>query len=90
MKGRVHRRDPGRHVVRDAARAPYAAELTDLGGSDPGLEEGVNAGHASTSRAFAQKTDDSDDLAYLGKLHSRVLVEHEDQPKYCHNGGVGS
>jgi hypothetical protein len=75
----AHKRDPGRHGVRDAARPPYAAELTDLGGSDPGVEHGVNAGHASTSRAFAQEADDFDHLAYVGKLHPRVLVELVDR-----------
>ena len=49
-------------------RPPYAAELTDLDGSDPGLKVGVNAGHASTSRAVAQEADDFDDVAYLGKI----------------------
>ena len=45
------------------------AELTDLDGSDdPGLEVGVNAGHASANLTFAQEADDIDDLAYLGKL----------------------
>ena len=33
--------------------APYAAELTALDGSNPGLKVRVNVGHASTSRAVA-------------------------------------
>jgi hypothetical protein len=56
-------------------RLRIAAELVDLGGSDPGVEVGVDAGHASASRAVAQEADDFDDLAYLRKLLAAVLVE---------------
>ena len=56
-----------------------AAELIDLVGSDPGLEEGVDACHASTSRAVAQEADDFDDLVYLGKLRAAVFVELVDR-----------
>ena len=44
-----------------------------------GWKTGVNADHASTSRAFAQEADDFDDLAYVGKLLPRVLVELVDR-----------
>ena len=56
-----------------------AADLTDLDGSDPGLEDGVDAGHSSTSRAVAQEADDLDDVAYLGKLRAAVFVELVDR-----------
>jgi hypothetical protein len=52
-----------------------AGELIDLDGSDPGLEVGVYADHASTSRSIAQEADDLDDVAFLGKLVTAVLVE---------------
>ncbi len=57
-----------------------AAELINLDGSDPWLVAGVDAGHASTSRAeVAQEADDFDDLAYLGKLLATVFVELVDR-----------
>ena len=58
-----------------------ATELVDLDGSDPalGVEVGVNAGHASPSRAVAQEADDFDDLAYLGRLVAGVFVELVDR-----------
>jgi excisionase family DNA binding protein len=56
-----------------------AAELIDLDSSDPGLEVGVYAGHASTSRAVAQETDDLDDVAFVGELLASVLVELVDR-----------
>ena len=56
-----------------------AAELIDLDGPDPGLEVGVDAGHASTSRAVAQEANDFDDLANLGKLLAEVFVELVDR-----------
>ena len=61
---------------RQHVRLLSSAELINLDGSDPGLEleVGVNAGHASPSRAVAQEADDLDDLAYLGKLLAAVLV----------------
>ena len=64
-----------------SVRLLNAAELVDLDGSDPGLgvEVGVNAGHASPSRAVAQEADDFDDLAYLGKLLAEVFVELVDR-----------
>ena len=54
--------------------------LIDLGRSDRGVEEVVNAGHASTSRAtVAQEAHDFDYLAFLGKPHAGVLVEVVDR-----------
>jgi hypothetical protein len=60
-------------------RLSTSPELIDLDGSDPGLEVDVDAGHASTGRAVAQEADDLDDLAYLGKLLTGVLVELVDR-----------
>ena len=57
-----------------------AAELIDLDGSDPWFVVGVDAGHASTSRAeIAQEADDLDDLAHLGKFVAAVFVELVDR-----------
>src|SRR5687767_11059404 len=39
-----------------------AVGLIDLDGSDPGLEVGVYADHASTSRSVAPEADDLDDV----------------------------
>jgi hypothetical protein len=53
-----------------------AAKLIDLGGSDPGLEAGIDAGHTSTSRAeVAQEANDVNYLAYLRKPVAAVFVE---------------
>ena len=68
---------PGAHP---AHGTPTAAELVDLDGSDPGSFAGVDAAHASTSRALvAQEADDFEDLPYLGKLLAAVFVELVDR-----------
>ena len=74
---------PGAHL---GGNTLTAAELADLDGHDPGLGlvVVVNASHSGTSRAVAQKADDFDDLAYLGKIHAGVLVELVNRVRVLH------